>query len=267
MGKKKPKKIQTDYTRGGKAISDTAIPLYKENLLRMDNYLDNPQALQDKYLQDYFLDTQMERDLNRQYKRNMAQMTGSNYNATTGGFASQNQKNYDDLQRDYNDYFARLQDQGVMSAYNMASNDYQNMLAANPYYNQAYGLGRDYSDIQQYNNMADQYNKNSWLGTVGQGLSAVGQGVSMLPGWGKVIGAGMQFAGGAMASQAPEDFGNDYRSGTQGVSQNMFSNAGQALGTGLDALGKKYNWLGMGDATLAPVPQQQAKPEIRDKHW
>ena len=79
------------------------------------------------------------------------------------------------------------------------------MLAANPYYNQAYGLGRDYSDIQQYNNMADQYNKNSWLGTVGQGLSAVGQGVSMLPGWGKVIGAGMQFAGGAMASQAPED--------------------------------------------------------------
>lgn len=247
MGKKKPKKIQTAYTKGGKAISDTAIPLYKENLLRMDNYLDNPQALQDKYLQDYFLDTQMERDLNRQYKRNMAQMTGSNYNATTGGFASQNQQNYDDLQRNYNDYFARLQDQGVMSAYNMASNDYQNMLAANPYYNQAYGLGKDYSDIQQYNNLADQYNKNSWLGTVGQGLSAIGQGVSVIPGWGTAIGAGLQLAGGAMASQAPDDFGSDYRSGSQGISQNMFNNAGQTLGTSLNYFGKKYNWLGMGD--------------------
>lgn len=262
MAKKKPKKIQTDYTRGGKAISDTAIPLYKENLLRMDNYLDNPQALQDKYLQDYFLDTQMERDLNRQYKRNLAQMTGSNYNATTGGFASQNQQNYDDLQRNYNDYFARLQDQGIMSAYNMASNDYQNMLAANPYYNQAYGLGRDYSDIQQYNNIVDQENKNSWLGTVGQGLSAIGQGVSVLPGWGTAIGAGLQLAGGALNSAYSPSADYGYAGGSQGISQNMFNNAGQTLGNSLDFFGKKYNWLGMGDSKTSQglfTPEQKQR--------
>lgn len=267
MAKKKPKKIQTDYTRGGKAISDTAIPLYKENLLRMDNYLDNPQALQDEYLQKYYTNTSYANDLNREFKRSMAQMTGSNYNATTGGFASQNQQNYDDLQRYYNDRAARLQDYGVTSAYNMASSDYQNMLAANPYYNAAYGLGRDYSDIQQYNNIVDQENKNSWLGTVGQGLSAIGQGVSVLPGWGTAIGAGLQFAGGALNSAYSPSADYGYAGGSQGISQNMFSNAGQALGTALESFGKKYNWLGMGDTVLAPVPQQQAKPEIRDKHW
>lgn len=172
------KKTQTDYTRGGKAISDTAIPLYQENLTRMGSYLENPQESMDSYLSKYFSGTSEQSDFLRNYQKAMAGQTGSNYAATSGGYSSLGQNNYADQQRYWNDLANRLYSGNVTNAYNMASQDFTNMLNANTSYNQAYGLGKEYSDVEQWNYQGKQANSpmsqiGSSLGTIGAGVGAV----------------------------------------------------------------------------------------------
>ena len=169
------KKTQTDYTRGGKAISDTAIPLYQENLTRMGSYLENPQESMDSYLSKYFSGTAEQSDFLRNYQRAMAGQTGSNYAATSGGYSSLGQNNYADQQRYWNDLANRLYSGNVTNAYNMASQDFANMLNANTSYNQAYGLGKEYSDVEQWNYQAKQ--ANSPMSQIGSSLGAIGAGV------------------------------------------------------------------------------------------
>lgn len=175
---KTAKKTQTDYTRGGKAISDTAIPLYQENLTRMGSYLENPQESVDSYLNKYFSGTAEESDFLRNYQRAMAGQTGSNYAATSGGYSSLGQSNYADQQRYWNDLANRLYSGNVTNAYNMAGQDFANMLNANTSYNQAYGLGKDYSDIEQWNYMAKQ--ANSPMSQIGSNMGAIGAGVGAI---------------------------------------------------------------------------------------
>ena len=197
MGKK-PKQTQTDYTRSGKAISDTAAPLYQSNLQRIDNYLQNPQAAMNKYLSDYYENNTATSDFLRNYNRAMSGQTGLNYAATTGGYTSTGQRAYEDQQRYQNDLAARLRDKGVSSAYNMASGDYKNMLAANNDYHNAYGLGKPYSDIEQYNYLAKQHNSfGNQLANIGGGLmSSAGNVLSAIPtAYTQAIGRGLQTAG------------------------------------------------------------------------
>lgn len=157
---KQAKLTQTDYTEGGRDISNTAIPLYQTNLERMDDYLSNPSARIDDYLNKYYTNTTAQNDFLSEYNRAMAQKTGANYQATSGGYSSQNQQSYDDLQEYYNDQANRLYDTGVSNAYKMATTDYSNMLNANTAYNNAYQLGKAYSDVEQFNDLVDQANSN-----------------------------------------------------------------------------------------------------------
>ena len=89
---KQAKIPQTEWTRGGRDISNTAIPLYQSNLQRMDEYLQDPTARMDMYMNKYYgpnsVDTQ---DLIRAYNRAMGNATGQNYSATTGGYTSSGQ--------------------------------------------------------------------------------------------------------------------------------------------------------------------------------
>lgn len=202
---KTPKKTQTEYTTGGHDISQTAIPLYQKNLKRMGEYLENPQVRQNQYLKDYYENTAANSDFLRNYQRAMAEQTGQNYSATTGGYTSTGQRNYDDLQRYQDDLAARLRDYGVSSAYNMASNDYLNMLRGNADYQNAYGLGKEYSDIVQHNYMADQVNSfgNQSLGIGGSALQGVGAVVSA---FNPALGMGLMAAGkglGSLQTQMP----------------------------------------------------------------
>ena len=243
---KQPKKTQTDWTRAGRDISNTATPLYQKNLTRMDEYLSDPTASIDKYLNTYYTNTPQQNDFLREYQRAMGNVTANNYAATTGGLSSLNQMNYDDYQRYMNDYAARLRQQGVESAFNMANQGYHNMLAANPYYNQAYNLGKNYSDVEQYNNMVDQINSNWWA----PALSSVGGAVSKLGGIGGVIGGAMQGVGNAFsvddsALRSMQGTANNY-----GLYQNLLSSQGQgnAIGNlfgGVEDLYNegKLNWL------------------------
>lgn len=238
---KQAKMTQTDYTRGGRDISNTATPLYQSNLTRMDNYLEDPMAYQDKYLNKYFTDTPTQNDFLRNYTRTMGNATANNYAATNGGYASLNQMNYDDLQRNKNDEFARLYNQGVTSAYDMAGQDFINMLNANNSYNAAYQLGKAYSDVEQYNDMVDQVNSNWWapaVSTLGAGLSAVG-----LP----AIGVPLTMAGNIFTVDAPQigSLRSINSDGSLGMGSAINNSASKGLYNLFNTLGgnDKFNWL------------------------
>ena len=130
MGKK-AKKIQTDYTTGGRDISNTAIPLYQKNLNLISEYNSDPTRTIDMYKNKYYTNTANQSDFLTDYNRAMTNKTNANYSATGGGYSSSGQRAYDDAQRYWNDRAARLEDYGVQSAASMAQNYYNNLLNAN----------------------------------------------------------------------------------------------------------------------------------------
>lgn len=228
---------QTEWTTGGRDISNTAIPLYQENLTRVDDYLSNPQSYMQNYLDTYFSGNADQSNFLRNYRRSMAGTTSNNYGATNGGYASLNQRNYDDTQRYWNDLASRLQTVGVANAYNMASQDYVNMLNAFPYYQSAYQLGQPYSEIEQQNAIADQQNSN-WLGNL---VGGVGQVVSAIPHpAAAAIGSAMQVGGDMMTVQAPTyGTSSNLRSagvGAGGAYANPYSGIANQLNTTLKGL-------------------------------
>lgn len=160
---KEAKFKQTDYTRGGRDISNTAIPLYQETLTQMGDYNRNIQNRIDPYMKYINLAQAGETsDFLRNYKRAMGQQTAQNYAATGGGYSSANQLGYDDLQNYYNRLGANLYTSGLGMAEQMANNEYSALYNSLGAYNQAYGLGKDYSYYEQYNDLVDQANDN-WL--------------------------------------------------------------------------------------------------------
>ena len=240
MAFKHAKKKQTDYNIGGKAISDTAIPLYQKNLTRMDEYLSDPTARQDMYLNKYYgADNVDQSDFLRNYKRAMGQTTANNYSATTGGYSSSGQRAYDDNQRYWNDYASRLRNQGVTNSYSMANQDYQNMVGANDSYLNAYRLGKAYSDVDQYNDAVNKANSNWYSGV----MSSVGKGLQAIPNpWTQAIGAGLSAAG-SLTNNGAEDLLNSMnssggiRSGEGGSSNDL----GGAFQKGYEGIGTLIN--------------------------
>lgn len=227
---KKAKKIQTDYTKGGRDISNTAIPLYQTNLQQIADYNNNPSARTDEYLDKYYTNTSAQNDFLREYNRAMANKTANNYSATGGGYSSAGQRSYDDLQRHENDLASRLYDQGVANAAAMAQQDFNNLLNAGTSYHNAYGLGKEYSDIQQYNNMVKQNNK--WYNQIGQVLPAVGSAIGGKFGGpvgsaiGGAIGNGL---GGMMSVDTSDYFGAQGAGSGQGAGLGVQS--GQYIGS------------------------------------
>lgn len=229
---KQAKLPQTDYTRGGRDISNTSIPLYQSNLRSMGTYLEDPTARQDLYMNKYFGPEAVQNtDMLRNYNRAMGLATANNYAATGGGLSSSGQRAYDDQQRYYNDLLSRLQGSNVSNAYNMSSQDFQNMLNANESYRAAYGLGAPYSQTEQQNALIDAQNRNWWssaMSGVGSVLSAIPTPPTM------VLGAGLQTAGAATAidtSNAQNALASIY--GGQGVTpvtqNNTYTNLANTL--------------------------------------
>ena len=219
---------QTDYTKGGRDISNTAIPLYQNNLTRMDEYLADPMAAQDEYLNKYYnANTAQNADFRRAYQRDMAKMTANNYAATNGGYSSLGNRSYVDNQRNWNDAAARLYQQGVDSAYNMANTNYQNMLSANSAYANAYKLGEDYSRTDQFNDQVDQANGQWWnslMDAAGDAGMKSGNPYAMAIGAALKIGAGMTRKDMTLSSPYASSSGN------AGASQQS-SDTSKAAGT------------------------------------
>ena len=169
---------QTQWTRDGRDLSSQAVPLYQDTMSRMDQYLSDPTQTIDNYLNKYYTDTTQQNEFLRNYNNAMRNQSASNYNAMSGGYSSANQDVYDQLQRYYNNAAASLYDTGVRNAYNMASNYYGDLLNAANVYNTAYGLGQNYSNIEQKNALIDEMNSprnqiGSSLGTVGTAIGSI----------------------------------------------------------------------------------------------
>lgn len=236
---KQAKLPQTQWTTAGRDISNTAAPLYQSNLQRMDTYLSDPQAALDSYLNKYYgANAIQNQDMLRAYNRAMGNQVGRNYAATGGGYSTSGQRAWNDQQSTWNDLVARLQQYGVGSAYDMSNRDYQNMLAANSAYHNAYGLGQNYSNIEQQNALADQQNKN-WFSSALSGLGNAAMAIAPFTGVAApfVAGAGAlaSGAGGATAldtSNAMNTMASIY--GGQGVqpvtSNNTYTNIANQLG-------------------------------------
>lgn len=253
---KMAKQIQTDYTKGGHDISQTAIPYYQNALGYMNDYLSDPTAYIDKYLNQYYSDNaQSRKDFDRQYLNAMSKATANNYAATHGGYSSAGQRSYQDLQRNQNDLYARMREQGIQSAAGLAQNWFNSALSATPAYQNAYSLGKDYSNIEQYNNIAKQNNSfgNQALGVGGQLTSSAGQVFSAIPTpWTQALGAGLQGTGAIMSSQtidpssalAAAGLGGS-SGGSQGAGTNQWSNMAKSIGGGLGATAKLggNNWV------------------------
>ena len=142
MGKQ-AKIPQTDYTIGGRDISNTAIPYYKKGVTQLGNYMENVQNRMDPYLEKYINPAKAAEysDFQRNYQRAMGQQTAQNYAATGGGYSSANQLAYDDLQRYYNHYANDLYAQGLTAANQLANNEYDMLTGALLSYGNAYNLG------------------------------------------------------------------------------------------------------------------------------
>ena len=158
---KRSKIPQTDWTRQGKEVADTAVPYWKSNLAQLNDYMQNIQNRYDPYL-EYAMNGQAAQtsDLLREYQRAMGNMTANNYSATGGGYSSTGQRAYDDQQRYWNAQEARLYAQGLDWAANQANNEWT-MLAQTPsVWQHAYAQGQNYSNIDQYNQLVDDAKRN-----------------------------------------------------------------------------------------------------------
>lgn len=248
------KKIQTDYTKAGNDISQTSVPYYKNALTNMNDYLADPTQYMDKYLK-YYDNTASQSDFMRNYQRSMANATSNNYAATHGGYSSAGQRAYNDNQRYMNDLAARQQEANTSAAAQLAQNYFNNNLSATSAYGNAYGLGKEYSDIEQYNNLAKQNNSfgNQLMSVGGSLASSAGKVLSTIPTpITQGIGAGLQGVGGIMSSQSIDPTsvgmsGTSNNSGlfdTKGISQGLGATAklgGNNWATALYGLGTKKN--------------------------
>lgn len=240
---------QTQWTRDGRDLSSQSVPLYQDTMSRMDQYLSDPTQAINNYLNRYYTNTTQQNEFLRNYNNAMRNQTAANYNATSGGYSSANQDVYDQLQRNYNNAAASLYDTGVQNAYKMASNYYDDLLSAANVYNTAYGLGQNYSNIEQKNALIDEMNSprnqiGSSLGTVGTAIgsiwgpagAAIGNAVGSMAG--NLMSTDTSAAWNALGSGSTFNNGNGLNaSATAGLSRGVSSLADN-IGNWFSNLGK-----------------------------
>ena len=253
MGKQ-AKIPQTDYTIGGRDISNTAIPYYKKGVTQLGNYMENVQNRMDPYLEKYVdaANAADQSDFVRNYQRAMGQQTAQNYAATGGGYSSANQLGYDDLQRYYNDYASRLYAQGLSQANQMAAQEYDMLTGALGSYGNAYNLGKEYSQNEQYNKLVDKANKNwvsNLLTSAGDSIGSISMqsGNPMVMAIGGAIGGTMGTAGRMTGNNAGE-LANSLRgigsgnSASSGLNSQQYQNTMANMDTGIASGLNQFDW-------------------------
>lgn len=254
MCSKQAKIPQTDYTIGGRDISNTAIPYYKKGVTQLGNYMENVQNRMDPYLEKYInpASAAEQSDFMRNYQRAMGQQTAQNYAATGGGYSSANQLAYDDLQRYYNHYANDLYAQGLTAANQLANNEYDMLTGALRSYGNAYNLGKEYSQNEQYNKLVDEANKNWWsnlLTSAGDSIGSISMqsGNPMVMAIGGAIGGTMGTAGRMTGSNAGElasslrGIGSGNSAGS-GLNSQQYQNTMANMDTGIASGLNQFDW-------------------------
>lgn len=254
MCSKQAKIPQTDYTIGGRDISNTAIPYYKKGVTQLGDYMENVQNRMDPYLEKYVdaANAADQSDFLRNYQRAMGQQTAQNYAATGGGYSSANQLAYDDLQRYYNHYASELYAQGLNQANQMAAQEYNMLTGALGSYGNAYKLGEEYSKNEQYNKLVDEANKNWWsnlLTSAGDSIGSISMqsGNPMVMAIGGAIGGTMGTAGRMTGSNAGElasslrGIGSGNSAGS-GLNSQQYQNTMANMDTGIASGLNQFDW-------------------------
>lgn len=230
---------QTDWTRQGKELADTAVPYWKENLNQLGSYMENIQNRYDPYLE--YADTGQaatQSDFMRNYQRAMGELTGNNYSATGGGYSSLGQRAYSDQQRYYNDLAARLYQQGLDWASNQADKEWSMLTQTPNVWNQAYQQGQAYSNIDQYNQLVDEANSNWWSAP----MDVLGNiGLSSGNPWGMAIGGALKLGAGLTSSDAGQLADSLRGTNTSAQQANQWNNIGKGISS---ALASNLNWGG-----------------------
>lgn len=241
---KKAKTPKTQYQTEQQELGRAAYPYIEPQRQRIADLTNNADAYRQKGINNYFNTSATWNDALRNYQRQMAQATANNYNATGGGYSSAAQRYYDDVQRNQNDYNARLYDRGVNIVESMLGNDRN---AAINYYNllnnqHAYAAQPDAIDTA--NELIDKSNKNVWSNMLQQG----GKVVSMIPTpWTRAIGAGMQLGGWAGSQDYSNAISNVLNSADIKSDSSAYANPAANLGTTLGGIVSQYQANGGGD--------------------
>lgn len=245
---------QTDYTRGGRDISNTAIPLYQSGLTQLSDYTMNPDQYRDELLNKYYTNTPEQNDFLNNFNRTMANTTANNYASTAGGYSSAGNRAYGDTQKYQNDLAARLYNQGITGAQNMLNSDISNLRGALGDYNTAYGLGKEYSKIDQYNDLVDQ--QNGFWNQISGALPTVGTAIGSMF---SPVGAKV---GGAIGSIV----GNQISTDTSGAMSALGVGSAQGQSTGAQGgqYGTNTGWNNLSDifAQAATDRADAGKPSL-----
>lgn len=249
---KRSKMPQTDWTRQGKEIADTAVPYWKENLHQLGNYMENIQNRYDPYL-EYMNAGQaaQQSDFMRNYQRAMGELTGNNYSATGGGYSSLGQRAYDDQQRYYNDLAARMYSQGLDWASNQADREWTMLTNTPAVWNNAYQQGQNYSNIDQYNQLVDKANDNWWSAP----MNVLGDiGLSSGNPWGMAIGGALKLGAGLTDTDAGQLADSLRGTNTSQRQQQQWNNIGKGLGANLQNF---MNWYDKKNISNISAPTSQ----------
>ena len=250
MGSKRTKKIQTQYTTDGRDLSHQGAQLGQQSMTNISNFQDNIYNRLDPYMKYVDLaQASKYSDFLKDYKRATAQQTAGNYAATHGGYSSGNQLSYNDLQNYYNDYAARLYSSGIGMAEQMAQNEYNDYLAGAQLGSGMYGHGKEYSDIEQYNHLVDEANKNRWAGILTSAGDTIGS-ISMKSGnpWVMAIGGAIGGTMGTVGRASSNDAGaqlDAMRGTSSGTSSGQYSGGGLFGSQGNIGVGNllnNYSW-------------------------
>lgn len=224
---KKAKNKKTQYQTENQQLGRRAYPYIQPAFERYQNLTMNPDTYRQQGIDDYFNTSASWNDALRNYSRQMAQATANNYNATGGGYSSAAQRYYDDVQRNQNDYNARLYDRGVNTVENMLTNDIDR---AGNAYNLATGqhnLAAQPDAIDTSNALIDKNNRNAWSNMLQQG----GKVVSMFGPVGRVVGGAMQLGGWAGSTDYSNAIANALNSGNIKSDASAYTNPATDLGT------------------------------------
>lgn len=240
---KSAKTPKSQYQTETQSLGRYAYDKINPQLDRIGELTNNADDYRKSHINDYFNSSASWNDAMRNYRRQSAAATANNYAATGGGYSSAGQRLYDDMQRNLNDYNARLYDQGVNTVEGMLGVD---RAAAQNYYNtlvNQHAMAREGDLIDVQNQLVDKANKNGWTSL----LNSAGDVASLFGPWGKAIGAAMKvgsWAGSTNYNNALNSVNNQLASiqNTRGGQGSYISNVDGGKATVNDIFG------GVGDA-------------------
>lgn len=243
---KKQKATASQLERENQQLGRDAYTQMQPAIDRYGDLASNPDEYRQQMINTYYDPNKSAQwsDAQRQMLRTLGNATARNYNATHGGYSSSGNRAYDDQVRAVNDYAARLWDAGVTGGNNLYQSDLGTARQYVDDLGNIHNLAAAADNIDAYNNLVDQSNKNRFSGI----LSNVGGVIGSIPTpLTRGIGAGLSLAGAATAKDYSDALA--MRAGQMGLKAdpNAYKNPATNLPSVLGQIAGNYSKEGAND--------------------